>query len=311
MKNRTVVALGGNALGNTPAEQTKAVVFAAAAVADLIEEGNEILIGHGNGQQVGMIHQALNDYAQKAKNRFYMPFPECTAMSQGYIGFHLQRALEEELLRRGISAPVASIVTQIKVDPQDPAFLHPEKPIGTFCTYEEAKEAEKDRGWAFMEDAGRGYRRVVPSPRPVEIVETEAVRRMLAAGITVITAGGGGIPVIGSDGTLKGAEAVIDKDRACERLAEDVDADTLLILTAVDRVCINFGKADQKELKDITADEAERYLKEGHFAPGSMLPKMEAAILFARSGSGRRTVITSLEKAKGALGGTEGTVIRG
>lgn len=311
MKKRAVVALGGNALGNTPEEQAEAVVFAAAAIADLIEEGYQILIGHGNGPQVGMIHQALNDYGQKAKKQFYMPFAECTAMSQGYIGFHLQRALEEELRRRNRAVPVASLVTQIKVDPEDPAFLRPEKPIGAFCSQEEAEEAEKERGWTFTEDAGRGYRRVVPSPRPVEIVEIEAVRRMLDAGIVVITAGGGGIPVTEKDGRLTGAEAVIDKDRACERLAEDVDADVLLILTAVDRVCIHYGSENQRELVSVTADEAERYMKEGHFAPGSMRPKVEAAILFARSAAGRRTVITSLEKARGALSGNEGTLICG
>ena len=257
MKKRAVVALGGNALGNTPEEQAEAVVFAAAAIADLIEEGYQILIGHGNGPQVGMIHQALNDYGQKAKKQFYMPFAECTAMSQGYIGFHLQRALEEELRRRNRTVSVASLVTQIKVDPT------------------EAEEAEKERGWTFTEDAGRGYRRVVPSPRPVEIVEIEAVRRMLDAGIVVITAGGGGIPVTEKDGRLTGAEAVIDKDRACERLAEDVDADVLLILTAVDRVCIHYASENQRELVSVTADEAERYMMEGHFAPGSMRPKVE------------------------------------
>ena len=303
-KQRIVVALGGNALGNTPEKQEQAVVFAAKAAAGLIEAGHALVIGHGNGPQVGMIHLALNAYAGQQKAPFRMPFPECTAMSQGYIGFHLQRALQKELDALGIDSPVVSVVTQVRVDETDPAFSKPDKPIGTFCTKEEAEQTAKETGWTFMEDAGRGYRRVVPSPMPREIIEIGAVRRMLDAGLTVITVGGGGIPVVRTEDGLKGVEAVIDKDRASGKLAEDVGADILLILTAVSRVCQNYGKPDEKALEKNSGAEAERYMAEGHFAPGSMLPKMEAAVRFVRSAPGRKAVITSLENAERAL--TEG-----
>jgi carbamate kinase len=310
-KKRIVVALGGNALGYTPEEQEKAATAAARAIAELRAEGHELIIGHGNGPQVGMIHQAVNDAGKSARIPFRMPFPECTAMSQGYIGFHLQRVLREEMHRRGFCDPVVSLVTQVRVDPSDPAFLHPEKPIGDFCTAEEAARMEKEKGWIYMEDAGRGYRRVVPSPAPAEIMELEGIRRMLEAGIVVITVGGGGIPVIRTAEGLKGVDAVIDKDRASEKLAEDIGADILMILTAVDRVYLSFGKPGQKALETLRAAEAERYLREGHFAPGSMLPKMEAAIRFAASAPDRCAVITSLEKACAALHGNEGTRIVG
>ncbi|MBQ9911074.1 MAG: carbamate kinase [Lachnospiraceae bacterium] len=306
-KQRIVVALGGNALGNTPEKQEQAVVYAAKAAAGLIKAGHELVIGHGNGPQVGMIHLALNDYGGHQKEPFVMPFPECTAMSQGYIGFHLQRALQKEMDESAIKSMAVSIVTQVCVDPDDPAFLSPDKPIGSFCTKQEAEKAAKEEGYTFMEDAGRGYRRVVPSPQPKEIVEIEAVRRMLDSGLTVITVGGGGIPVVRTNDGLKGIDAVIDKDRASEKLAEDVGADVLLILTAVGRVCLNYGKEDETPLESLSASEAERYLKEGHFAPGSMRPKMEAAIRFVRSSPGRKAVITSLECAEKALSEGAGT----
>ncbi len=308
-KKRVVLALGGNALGNTPEKQEQAVAFAARAAADLIEAGYELVIGHGNGPQVGMINNALNEYAKTAKEPFVMPLPECTAMSQGYIGFHLQKALQKELKRRRIDSPAVSIVTQVRVDPEDPAFLKPDKPIGSFFTREEAQTIGEKTGWTFVEDSGRGYRRVVPSPKPVRIIEIDVVKRMLDAGVTVITVGGGGIPVIKTKEGLKGIDAVIDKDRASEKLAEDVGADILLILTAVEFVSINFGKPDEQAIKSMSVAEAQRYIEEGQFAPGSMLPKVEAAVRFASSASGRCAVITSLEQAWKALAGGAGTWI--
>ena len=307
---KIVVALGGNALGNTPAEQEKAVFHAAKAAADLVADGHVVVLGHGNGPQVGMISLAFGSTGKNGGNPVKMPFPECTAMSQGYIGFHLQKALQEELTRREILSPVVSVVTQVRVDAADPAFQRPDKPIGAFCSAEEAERTAKETGWTFMEDAGRGYRRIVPSPMPVEIMELEGIRRMLDAGITVITVGGGGIPVVRTENGLRGIDAVIDKDRASEKLAEDIGADILMILTAVDRAYLHFGKEDQTALHDVTAEEAAAYIREGQFAPGSMLPKMEAAVRFVRSAPGRSAVITSLDRAGRALSGEEGTWIR-
>lgn len=309
-KKRIVVALGGNALGNTPAQQLKQVRAAAGIIADLAAEGHELIIGHGNGPQVGIINSAMNYAAQCGPRTPYMPFAECGAMSQGFIGYHLQQALQQSLQRRGIGKTVVSVVTQVEVDPQDPAFLHPTKPIGNFYTREEAEEISAERGFTFVEDAGRGYRRVVPSPRPRRIVELGAIRKMVQSGLLVIAAGGGGIPVVEEDGELRGIDAVVDKDMSCSRLAVQMKADMLLILTAVDRVCINFNRPDQKALDRMTIGQAQEYIKEGQFAPGSMLPKVEACLEFAGALPGRAAVITSLESARAALDGLSGTWIR-
>lgn len=308
-KKRIVVALGGNALGNTPQEQIEAVRKAAETIADLVEQGHQIIIGHGNGPQVGMINTAL-DYASISGPKIpYIPFAECGAMSQGYIGYHLQQALQENFRKRGLSKTVVSVATQVLVDQNDPAFQKPTKPIGSFYSKEAAEEIAVDKGWTFMEDAGRGYRRVVPSPRPQRIIELSAIRRMVQSGLIVIAVGGGGIPVIETDDGLKGVDAVIDKDRSCARLAQELKADILMILTAVDAVCINFNKPDQKELHEISVEEALQYQKEGQFAAGSMLPKVEACVDFVEVLPGRTAIITSLDQAGHALEKGVGTKI--
>ena len=308
MGKRIVVALGGNALGKTPEEQLKLVKETAKPIVDLVEKGYEIIIGHGNGPQVGMINLALEFSANKGGNTPYMPFPECGAMTQGYIGYHLQQAIQEELKARGINKPCATVVTQVVVDKDDPGFRHPTKPVGSFYTREEADEIAAEKGFAFVEDAGRGYRRVVPSPIPKRIVELEVVEQLVSAGDIVITVGGGGIPVVETEHGLEGVAAVIDKDRASALLARDVKADQLIILTAVDRVCINFNKPDQTELADMTLAECEKYIREGQFAPGSMLPKVQSCMEFVKGGSGT-ALITSLSRAADALEGKTGTVI--
>ena len=309
-KKRIAVALGGNALGESPAEQLTAVRKASALIAELIAQGNELILSHGNGPQVGMIHAAM-DLASCSEPGFpAFPFAECAAMSQGYIGYHLQQALGEELRKRGLPGQVLSVVTQVIVDPEDPAFRDPKKPIGRFHSREEAEIVTRDKGWVFREDAGRGYRRVIPSPEPLEIVEQKAILTMLAQGITVIAAGGGGIPVIRTEDGLHGVDAVIDKDRSCELLAEAVDAEQIFFLTAVDRVCLNYHRPDQQELTSVSTEEAREYIRQGHFAPGSMLPKVEAGVRFVESAPGRQAVITTLEHAPEALTKGAGTWIR-
>lgn len=310
---RIVVALGGNALGNTPTEQRAKVAEAAKTLAGLIEQGNEIVIAHGNGPQVGMINLALSHSAADGVIKAEMPFPECGAMSQGYIGYHLQNSVLRELRRRGVKKDVVTLVTQVEVDAADPAFENPTKPIGAFCTEKEARAAmAADSALTFREDAGRGWRRVVASPLPVGIVERDSIVSLVDAGVVVVACGGGGIPVVRrGEGDYEGVSAVIDKDFASECLAELVGADYLYILTAVDRVCINFGKPDMRELCELTAAEANAYAEAGHFAPGSMLPKVRAAVKFAESKAGRRAVICSLEKATLAMSGESGTVIKG
>ena len=310
-KRRIAVALGGNALGESPAEQLAAVRRASVMLADMIAQGHELIVSHGNGPQVGMMHAALDLAACERPGFPAFPFAECAAMSQGYIGYHLQQALGDELRRRGLPGEVLSIVTQVVVDPADPAFRDPRKPIGRFFSREEAEEIAREKGWIFREDAGRGYRRVIPSPEPLEIVEQEAISRLLSQGVTVIAAGGGGIPVIRTADGLRGVDAVIDKDRSCERLAEELGAELILFLTAVERVCLNFRRPDQRELTVMSAAEAQTYIREGHFAPGSMLPKVEAGLRFAESAPGRRAVITSLEHAPEALTRGAGTWIGG
>ena len=306
--DRIVVALGGNALGNNPVEQIEAVSNTAHALLGLIEQGNEIIITHGNGPQVGMIQNAFAA-AHDAIGTPEMPLPECGAMSQGYIGYHLQNAINNELTARGIRKPVGTLVTQVLVDEADPAFQKPSKPIGAFYTKEAADKLAAEKGYTMIEDAGRGYRQVVPSPKPVDVVEKDMVNTLVDAGYVVITVGGGGIPVIRKDGRLVGTPAVIDKDFASAKLAELVKADKLVILTAVDRVAINWGKPDQKSLESMTVAEAERYCGEGHFAPGSLLPKVQAAMSFAQAGG--EAIIASLEKAADALVGKSGTRVVG
>ncbi len=304
---KLVIALGGNALGNTPYEQLKLVQQTAKPIVDLIEAGNQVVIAHGNGPQVGMINLAMSTAANAKAIKSDMPFPECGAMSQGYIGYHLQNSIQNELRARGLKKSVATVVTQVLVDEADPAFSHPSKPIGAFYSKEEAEKIAAEKGYTMVEDAGRGYRQVVPSPKPVDVVEKEMVNTLIDAGHVVITVGGGGIPIIEKDGKLVGVPAVIDKDFASAKLAELVKADALVILTAVDRVAINWGKPDQKSLETMTCEEAERYCKEGHFAPGSMLPKVQAAMSFARTGG--EAIIASLENAAAALRGESGTKI--
>lgn len=309
MSKRIVIALGGNALGNTPAEQLALVTGTAKPIVDLIEQGNQVIIAHGNGPQVGMINLGMSTAAEAGAIKSDMPFPECGAMSQGYIGYHLQNAINNELTARGIRKPVGTLVTQVLVDEADPAFQKPSKPIGAFYTKEAADKLAAEKGYTMIEDAGRGYRQVVPSPKPVDVVEKDMVNTLVDAGYVVITVGGGGIPVIRKDDRLVGTPAVIDKDFASAKLAELVKADKLVILTAVDRVAINWGKPDQKSLESMTVAEAERYCGEGHFAPGSMLPKVQAAMSFAQAGG--EAIIASLEKAADALVGKSGTRVVG
>ena len=311
MKN-IVIALGGNALQEagkpaTAEAQLEVVESTAKYIADIIEHGYNIVVAHGNGPQVGRL-VIQNEYASAVTPA--MPFDVCGAMSQGMIGYHIQQGLSKVLRSRGINTPVATVVTQVVVDKNDSKFQNPSKPIGPFYSEEEAKAIADEKGYTMKEDAGRGWRRVVASPMPVEIVELEAVRCLVDNGFIAISVGGGGIPVIrNEEGNLEGVAAVIDKDLASERLAEDLDADALVILTAVEKVSINFKKPDQKDLDTLTVAEAKQYMAEGHFAPGSMLPKIEAAVKFVESKPGRKAIITSLDKAAEALAGTAGTTI--
>ncbi|WDU84590.1 carbamate kinase [Caloramator sp. Dgby_cultured_2] len=305
----------GNALQANPKDisaeaQLQTAHQTAKAIVDLIEDGHEVIIAHGNGPQVGQIVATYEMANSVNENNPVMPFPECGAMSQGYIGYHLQQAIREEMVRRNINKSIAAIVTQVVVDKNDPGFKNPTKPVGSFFTEEQAKKLMAEKGYVMKEDAGRGWRRVVPSPMPIDVVEKEIVKTLVEAGHVVITVGGGGVPVIQKeDGALEGVAAVIDKDLASEKIAEILDADELIILTAVEKVAINFNKPDQKDLDTMTVEEAKKYMEEGHFAPGSMLPKVKAAVMFAESKEGRKAVITSLEKAREALKGLTGTVV--
>ena len=302
-KKRIVIALGGNALGNTLPEQMAAVKVTSKAIVDLIEEGCEVVVTHGNGPQVGMINNAMIALTHEDAQQPNTPLSVCVAMSQAYIGYDLQNAL------RITDIPVATMITQVRVNEDDPAFNNPSKPIGKFFNEEQAKMMEDKYGYIMKEDAGRGYRRVVASPKPAEIIEIGTIRTMVESGDLVIACGGGGIPVTRQGNHLKGASAVIDKDFASCVLAQQVEADTLIILTAVEKVAINFGKPDEKWLDSLTPDEARKYIGEGHFAPGSMLPKVEAAVEFAESAPGRSALITLLEKAKDGVAGKTGTAI--
>lgn len=309
MSKKIVLALGGNALGDDLAGQMQAVRHTARTIVDLIALGHQVVVTHGNGPQVGMINQAFEAAAKTEAHTPMLPMSVCVALSQGYIGYDLQNSLREELLDRGIHKAVATILTQVEVDPDDPAFQHPTKPIGTFMTEAEAEEMRR-RGNAVMEDAGRGWRRCVASPLPKSIIEIDTIRALVDAGQVAVACGGGGIPVYKTEGHhLKGAGAVIDKDFASELLAEELDADALIILTAVEKVAVNFGKPDQQWLDHLTPEEARKYEAEGQFAPGSMLPKVQAAVKFAESKPGRTALITLLEKAKDGIAGRTGTAV--
>lgn len=309
---KLVIALGGNALQEagkpaTAQAQLEVVEKTSEYIADIVERGYEVIVAHGNGPQVGRI-VIQNEIASASTPA--MPFDVCGAMSQGMIGYHIQQGLSKVLRHRGINKNVVTVVTQVVVDKDDPKFKAPSKPIGPFYTEEEAKAIAAEKGYTMKEDAGRGWRRVVASPLPVEIVELDAVKTLNDAGFVVVTVGGGGIPVVRNEaGDLEGVAAVIDKDLASEKLARDMDADALVILTAVEKVSINFKKPDQKDLDRMNAAEAKQYIKEGHFAPGSMLPKIEAALNFVESKPGRIAIITSLDKAVDAIEGRAGTTI--
>jgi len=311
MAEKIVVALGGNALQSGKSEPTaeaqlKVVRNTCERIADISDMGYEVAVVHGNGPQVGRILLA----SETAKDVTpAMPFDVCGAMSQGYIGYHLQQALKYALNKRNKNIPVVTLATQMIVEPDDPGFKNPTKPIGPFYTEEEAKALQEEKGYTMKEDAGRGWRRVVASPIPRKIVEIDAVKKLWDSTI-VITCGGGGIPVIeNADGSLEGTAAVIDKDFAAELLAEQVDADVLMILTEVEKVAINFNKPDQENLSNMNLADAARYCAEGQFAPGSMLPKVQAAMKFVRAYPSKKAIITSLDKAIDALNGKTGTVI--
>ncbi len=303
---RYVVSLGGNALGNNAEEQKEALIKVADAIVDLIKDKNEVAIVHGNGPQVGMINLAF----ETSKETPNMPFPECGAMSEGYIGYHIQNSLYNSLKKNNIDKTVSTIVTQVLVDSNDPLFLNPSKPIGSFYSKEEADKIAKEKGYIMKEDAGRGYRRVVPSPLPIDIIEKEAIMALLKIGQIVICAGGGGIPVIKKDNNLEGVAAVIDKDYASSKLADLINADYLVILTAVDNVYINYKKDNEKKLDLVTANEMNQYLNEGHFAKGSMYPKVQASIDFVKSGQNKVAIIASLGNAKEAFKLKAGTIIK-
>lgn len=311
MGKRIVIALGGNALGSNLPEQMQAVKHTAKAIVDLIEEGHEVVIAHGNGPQVGMIQNAMTELTRSNPEK-YIPCPlsVCVAMSQGYIGYDLQNALREEMLDRGLNKGVSTVLTQVEVDAADPAFHHPTKPIGAFMCKEEADALVRERDYTVVEDAGRGYRRVVASPRPVSIVELDTIRSLVESDHVVIACGGGGIPVFRTEGHhLKGAAAVIDKDFASCVLAKQLNADCLIILTAVEKVAIHFGTPEVEWLSDLTPAQVQKYIDAGEFAPGSMLPKVQAAVEFAQSAPGRTALITLLDKAKDGIAGRTGTSI--
>ena len=307
--NKIVIALGGNALGKDPQEQLTLLENVAKIIADLVEQGNQIVLTHGNGPQVGQILLAMDYANQNGGGTPSMPFAECGSMSQGYIGYQIQQCLQNEFKKRNVKKNVATVVTQVLVDSKDSAFQNPSKPIGSFYTKEEADKIVKEKGFTFVEDAGRGYRRVVPSPKPIAIVEKNVIKELVDNGNLVIAVGGGGIPVIKEKDKLKGVAAVIDKDRSAALLAKKIGADMLLILTAVDKVYINYNQPDQKALDRLTIKEAKDYMDAGHFAKGSMLPKIEACIDFVEGNSGKQAIIGSLEKAALAINGKSGTII--
>lgn len=301
-----VVSLGGNALGNDAIQQKQALIKVAEAISDLIAANHQVAIVHGNGPQVGMINLAF----ETSKETPNMPFPECGAMSEGYIGYHIQNALYNCLKARNINKTVTTLVTQVLVDAQDSNFLNPTKPIGAFYSKEDAERIGREKGYVIKEDAGRGYRRVIASPLPRDIIEKQSIKTLLQDGQIVICAGGGGIPVVESNGRLEGIDAVIDKDYASSKLAELIGADYLIILTAVDNVYINYHKDNEKKLTAIGKDELQGYLTKDHFAKGSMYPKVQAVINFLTTNPGKTAIIASLDNAKEAFKEKAGTIIK-
>lgn len=306
--SKIVIALGGNALGKNPDEQLLLLKGVAKIIVDLVSEGNKIVLTHGNGPQVGQIALAM-EYASNGAGTPNMPFPECGSMSQGYIGYQLQQSIQNELKSRNMTIPCATVVTQVLVDSTDSAFQNPTKPIGMFYTKEEAIKIKEEKDYTFVEDAGRGYRRVVPSPMPIDIIEKDIIK-LLADNSIVIASGGGGIPVCLENEKLKGVEAVIDKDRTAALLGKLIDADKLLILTSIDKVYINYNTENVIGLDKISVEDANKYISEGQFAKGSMLPKVEACIDFVES-SDRQAVISALSDAAEAVKGMKGTIIEG
>ncbi|MCL2747004.1 MAG: carbamate kinase [Coriobacteriia bacterium] len=307
--SRIVVALGGNALGNTPDEQKERVQHTAKVLVPLILAGHNLIICHGNGPQVGMINLAFEKGAEAGITP-RMPLAECTAMSQGYIGYHLQNEIDSEIERHGsFGIPVITMLTQTIVDENDPAFQNPTKPIGPYYNEARAKELMAESGDTYVEDSGRGWRKVVASPKPIGIYETISLQTLFYAREVIIAGGGGGIPIVKRGHRYEGIDAVVDKDFAASKLAELIDADYFIILTAVDQVALNFGTPEQVNLSELTVEEARKHIADGQFAPGSMLPKVEAAISYAEAKRGRSAIITSLEKAAEALEGSTGTKI--
>lgn len=306
--SKIVIALGGNALGKTPEEQLKLVKNTAKSIVEIVKDGNDVVIAHGNGPQVGIINLAFAYANVNGGEIPLMPFAECGAMSQGYIGYHLQQAINNELKGNDIKKNCATIITQVLVDEKDAAFLNPTKPVGMFYTQEQALNIASSKGYKFVEDAGRGYRRVVPSPKPVSILELDVVKQLVNNGNIVITVGGGGIPVVSNENKFTGIDAVIDKDFASAKLANLLGADILLILTEVDKVCLNYNTDSEIELDVVDINELSKYVNENQFAKGSMLPKVEACIEFVSTGNGV-AIITSLDKAIAALKGDMGTKI--
>lgn len=305
---RIVVALGHSALGKTFPEQKENVKKAANAIADLVEAKYEIVITHSNGPQIGMIHSAMAEYSRLEPSNTVAPMSICSAMSQGYIGYDLQNEIRTELLNRGIYKPVSTLITQVRVDPFDAAFTHPDKVIGRYMTEEEAK-AEEKKGNHVIKTEGKGYRRIIASPRPMEIYELDAIKALMDAQQIVIAAGGGGIPVLQQGTRLKGASAVIEKDITSACLAEQLDADVLLLLTGVEKVALNYGSPSETPLDSMTVEEATRYIDEKQFSSGAMLPKVEAAVSFASSNKNRKAIITSIDTALAGLTGKTGTLI--
>lgn len=310
--SKIVIALGGNALGKNPNEQLLLLEKVAKIIVDLVKSGNKIVLTHGNGPQVGQISLAMEYSSNGEVKTPTMPFPECGSMSQGYIGYQLQQCLQDELERQNIVKNCATLITQVLVDENDKAFQHPTKPIGMFYSKEEAMKIQEEKGYQFVEDSGRGYRRVVPSPKPIDIIEKNVIKQLVDNDNIVIAVGGGGIPVIKTDKIklLEGVEAVIDKDRSAALLAREIEADKLLILTSIDKVYLNYNTENQIGLDTLTVDEAKSYINEGHFAEGSMLPKIEACIDFVNNSNEKIAIISSLEKANEAINGKNGTIIK-
>ena len=309
MKKRAVIALGHRALGTTLPEQMVAVKKTAKSIADLLEEGYQIALTPSNAPQVGMIHTAMNEFGKAHPDYTAAPMSVCSAMSQGYIGYDLQNGIREELLNRGIYRTVSTILTQVIVDPYDEAFYTPTKVLGRYMSVQEANE-ERKKGNYIIEEPGKGFRRVVSAPNPVEIVELDAVKALLDADQLVIACGGGGIPVMKQDNHLRGASAVIEKDLAAGKLAEGVGADILIILTSVEQVCINFGQENETKLGEITVREAREYMEQGHFGIYNMYPKFRASVEFIEKGECRSALITSFDKVKDGIHGKAGTIIR-